>query len=488
MTVDASADLTSRLEELCRETAQAMSHHPDLAEEVAAIRDRLRSPLRLAIAGRAKAGKSTLLNALIGERVAATDAGECTLVVTWYVHGHSYGARATTKDGRDHELRLRRDDDGRTTIDLGDLAADDIDRITVTWPASVLSDLVLIDTPGLGSINNEVSRRTQAFLTPEHGHGDADAVVYLMRHVHRRDVDFFEAFADSSLAACSPANSVAMLSRADEIGAARPDALDSARRIAVRLQSDRELKRLCSEVLPLAGLLGETGATLREEEVGWLRALAAEPAEQAEAMLHSVERFVRSASSAVAPEHRVELIERLGLYGVRRSVELLGTSSAHGAVSTASELSRQLIEMSGVTELRTLIRTRFVRQASVLKARSALGSLRELARRLGERDAPSGAALDGRLDQFTSAANELESLRALTLVTAGLTKLDDDTEREAVTALDRGADAAIGRTELVELVDRWRSLAQDPVHDPATAEVCNAVAHVYEQAYVSAGW
>ena len=56
-----------------------------------------------------------------------------------------------------------------------------------------------------------------------------------------------------------------------------------------------------------------------------------------------------------------------------------------------------------------------------------------------------------------------------------------------MTALDRGADAAIGRTELVELVDRWRSLAQDPVHDPATAEVCNAVAHVYEQAYVSAG-
>jgi hypothetical protein len=155
---------------------------------------------------------------------------------------------------------------------------------------------------------------------------------------------------------------------------------------------------------------------------------------------------------------------------------------------TAGELSRRLIEMSGVTDLRTLIRARFVRQANVLKARSALGALREVARLLAERDAAAGAALDGRLDRFMAAANELESLRALTLLTAGLTKLQDVAEREALAALDRGAGTDVSRAELVELVDRWRSLAQDPVHDPATAEVCNAVAHVYEQAYVSAGW
>ena len=31
-----------------------------------------------------KAGKSTLLNAMLGERIAPTDAGECTRLVTWY--------------------------------------------------------------------------------------------------------------------------------------------------------------------------------------------------------------------------------------------------------------------------------------------------------------------------------------------------------------------------------------------------------------------
>ena len=55
-----------------------------------ATRQRLDEPLRVAIAGRVKAGKSTLLNALVGERLAATDAGECTRIVTWYRNALGY--------------------------------------------------------------------------------------------------------------------------------------------------------------------------------------------------------------------------------------------------------------------------------------------------------------------------------------------------------------------------------------------------------------
>jgi ATPase subunit of ABC transporter with duplicated ATPase domains len=51
---------------------------------------RLDEPLIVAIAGKVKAGKSTLLNALIGESLAPTDAGECTQIVTWYRNGPTY--------------------------------------------------------------------------------------------------------------------------------------------------------------------------------------------------------------------------------------------------------------------------------------------------------------------------------------------------------------------------------------------------------------
>jgi tRNA U34 5-carboxymethylaminomethyl modifying GTPase MnmE/TrmE len=57
--------------------AVAAEYHDD-AVAARQLRDhsaRLREPLRLAIAGMVKAGKSTLLNAIIGEEIAPTDAG-----------------------------------------------------------------------------------------------------------------------------------------------------------------------------------------------------------------------------------------------------------------------------------------------------------------------------------------------------------------------------------------------------------------------------
>jgi replication fork clamp-binding protein CrfC len=47
----------------------------------------LQQPLSVAVVGAVKAGKSTLVNALIGRRIAPTAATECTRVVTWYRHG-----------------------------------------------------------------------------------------------------------------------------------------------------------------------------------------------------------------------------------------------------------------------------------------------------------------------------------------------------------------------------------------------------------------
>ena len=69
------------------------------AAAVDEVRQRLTEPLRVVVAGRVKAGKSTLLNALLGERLAATDAGECTRIVTWYGKGAGYQVTAELRDG-----------------------------------------------------------------------------------------------------------------------------------------------------------------------------------------------------------------------------------------------------------------------------------------------------------------------------------------------------------------------------------------------------
>ncbi|HUG29027.1 MAG TPA: dynamin family protein, partial [Candidatus Limnocylindria bacterium] len=204
----------------------------DQEEAVVTAMRRLDEPLRVAIAGRVKAGKSTLLNALVGERLAATDAGECTRIVTWYRHALGYRVVAALRPSGSRELAFRRQE-GMLDIDLGDVQLDAIERIEVGWPSQKLGELTLIDTPGLASASEATSARTTRALLDDEadGPGEADAVLYLMRHLHRSDVQFLEAFMDRSIAHASPINAVVVLSRADEIGAARPDALDSARAV-----------------------------------------------------------------------------------------------------------------------------------------------------------------------------------------------------------------------------------------------------------------
>ncbi len=142
----------------------------------------------MAIAGKVKAGKSTLLNALVGEQVAPTDAGECTRVVTWYRDGPS-AADPAAPHGRARRPRCRcAGRDGALVIDLGGTPAERVDRLIVDWPSQSLRLATLIDTPGIASMTAENSRRTVAFLDPDDDTPtEADAVIYLMRHLHAAD-------------------------------------------------------------------------------------------------------------------------------------------------------------------------------------------------------------------------------------------------------------------------------------------------------------
>src|SRR3954447_8546347 len=219
------------------------------------VLERLDAPLRVAVAGRVKSGKSTLLNALVGERLAPTDAGECTRIVTWYQDGHTYRVDVYLRGLRPRQARFTRDD-AVLEIDLAGADPDSIDQLTVTWPSRTLRRATLIDTPGIGSLTESLSRRTWDLLTlDDEEDSPADAVLYLMKHLHAGDVDFLRAFQDTEVSRPNPINAIGVLSRADEIAVGRLDAMASARRIAARLSQEPRLRRVAQTVLPVAGLL-----------------------------------------------------------------------------------------------------------------------------------------------------------------------------------------------------------------------------------------
>ena len=487
-------DLATEVRRIAGE-ALRVARATDQEAAVAGVMRRLDEPLRVAIAGRVKAGKSTLLNALVGERLAATDAGECTRIVTWYRHALGYRVVAELRPEGSRELAFKRRD-GALDIDLGGLPLDGIERLEVGWPSQKLVELTLIDTPGLASANEATSERTtQALLDDEaDGPGDADAVLYLMRHLHRSDVGFLEAFMDRSVAHASPINAIVVLSRADEIGAARPDALDSARAVAVRYAADGRVRELASGVVPVAGLIAETGATLREAQFGWLREIAVLPEARRDHLLRSVERFRDPESNPLGEEIREELLGRLGMFGLRLAVGLL----AAGEVRTATGLSQALLERSGIRELGRILTERYAARAQALKARSALAALRAIGEDLDRRNVPDASEIVVAIDRLEASSQELALLRLLHLVLSGTVELVP-AERVEVDRLC----AAAGPGERVGLtpdaspadvreaalggIDRWRSRAASPLSDRRTIEAAEIVSRAYEEIYTAAG-
>ena len=176
---------------------------------------------------------------------------------------------------------------GALEIELGGRTAEDVERLEVSWPTSRLRDLTLIDTPGIASISTDLSARTLRVLTPEDDRPPVvDAVLYLLRHTHASDVRFLESFHDDELAHGTPMNAVGVLSRADEIGSCRLDALEVAERVAHRYQTEPRLRRLCPVIVPVAGLLGHAAVTLREPEYRALAVIAPRPAPRRRAAAH----------------------------------------------------------------------------------------------------------------------------------------------------------------------------------------------------------
>ena len=160
--------------------------------------------------------------------------------------------------------------------------------------------------------------------------------MYLMRHTHSCDVRFLESFHDDEVARGTPINTVGVLSRADEIGSSRVDAMQVADRIARRYQADPRLRRLCPIVIPVNGLLDTPQRRSREAEYADLVRIARASERGDRDVLLTADRFAASRPAiAVPPERRAQLMERLGCSASGLSVEQIRSGAATSPSASA---------------------------------------------------------------------------------------------------------------------------------------------------------
>ncbi|QFZ16553.1 GTPase domain-containing protein [Saccharothrix syringae] len=425
--------------------ADALTAYRDSPRAVAWLRghlERFDEPVRVAVAGAPRSGKSTLVGALVGEEFAPPAA------TTWYRDGPRPRALAGQ-----YEVPVGRRG-GRVVVD-----APDADRVEVEWPSRSLRDLVLVDT---------------AAGTPvEQVCAEADAVLYLTRHVHADDVRFLRTAHDHPVARAAPVSTVLVLARADEIGGGRIDALTSARQIARRYRREAAVRPLCQDVVAVSGLLAVAARTLRAEEFAALAALAALGRAELEDHLLSADRFVgEDFPVRLDPEVRRGLVDRFGVFGVR-----LTTTLIRQGFDTQVKLTGQLVQRSGLGELRDCVGACFTERRDVLKARSALLGLDVVLR---AEPRPASARLAAAAERLVASAHDFRELRLLAALHSGRTRLPGGLEAEASRLVGGlGTDLAVRlgveheptgpelRHVVLDALARWRGQAADPALDHA---------------------
>lgn len=379
-----SGPLSASVATLCDDIAGRIG--PEAGGQLRQIRNRLDEPLRVAIAGRLKAGKSTLVNALIGRRVAPTAVGECTRVVTRFRYGPADRVDVVRRDGTRHSLPL--DDDGMIPQRLG-VPAGRVAYVDVTLTSEKLREITVVDTPGLASTDTVVSARAEQAVGVSTAPFDADidadsasevaaaeAVVYVFTQAVRADdLRALDAFRDASARlASSPINALGVFGKVDTLVGGAGDPWPVAGPLAQ--QQAGLLARTVGDVVPVVGLLAETGEAgrLTAADSAALRSLAGLPADQLRLLLASVDLF-RTRPAPIGADQRERLLALLDLYGIGFALAQL---TAEPRLSTG-DLVRRLVAASGFPRLRQTLEESFRWRADAIKAGWALGRIERMA-------------------------------------------------------------------------------------------------------------
>jgi hypothetical protein len=441
---------------------------------------RLEEPVRIAVTGPWRAGKSTALNAIMGEEVAPIGADDGGRAFTWYEDGPRPRATAYPSAGPPQELVVTRSATG-LRVDLVGWRSGEIDDIVVQWPTRALRQATFIDTPPVGGPGeNGTSPVMDRVLR------DADAVLYLTRDGRDTDLRALGPVRDSAVGQAAPVNVLLVLSRADEVGGGRVDALLAARQLARRQLRDPRVGASCVESVALSGTIGLAGRVMSESDFTALAALSTVARPELDGALLSADRFVRGELSVrLDHEVRAALLDRFGLFGLR-----LATTLIRAGADSRTKLSAELIRRGGLTELRGAIARFFIDRADVLKARSALAALESLVRTVRR---PGSLDLLAAVEQILAGAHDFRELRLLAALRDARLGFPAELATEAYRLVGGGGVGLTARLGLdhdgstdqlwgaaSDALWRWQDRTEDPLLRRAQQQAARVVARSCE--------
>lgn len=392
-----------------------------LVDDMERLAGKVEQPCVVAVVGRVKAGKSSFINALLGEDLAAVGSTETTATINHFRYGTpadpSRPVRCHWRNGRTEDVDTAFLH-GLQGNDLDTLRrADGIEYLEYRLPNSFLERVTLVDTPGTGAVVDEHQQRTDDYmrlrnrLRQRHDRetrqlGDtSDAVIYLIGAVARdSDRRFLEEFAETNRKGTARAlNAIGVMAKID----LSPELMQRRHELAAKV-ADR-LKDSLNTVIPISAgmrrgldhLLEDGGAGLREL-TAILRTL---PAARCDKLL-SNEDFFLDLEDAQFPLDRRERLRGGMDWGVF-------TAIARTVAETdldADGLRAELDAVCGFGPLREVLERQFFARGELLRCHRLMNDALGLVARLRYDQIP--ALRQRERDETVRRAGFLEFVRA----------------------------------------------------------------------------
>jgi hypothetical protein len=426
--------------ELLAELCDALAARPEFRDNdallaLADMASQCRQPLRVAVTGDVSTGKSTLVNALLGQERAKVSRRETTANVTWYRHpalspGPSLGP------GHKYEAA----------------------------PFRLAERVILADTPGVNT-SSPHEQVTDAMLKgASTAVGSATVLLYLCHKTvsagAKERVDQFSRLTAGELG--RGFNVVLVGAKADEGG------IEPAE---IRANLELEAGMLGAQVVTVAQQLGVVARTtsVQPEHLKTLRIIARDRELRQDYAPNGWDMLRLGWRLRERDANEINALWNLTptTFGVVRSLSAIDS----GKIACTADLVSFWEDLSGLAALETLLE-RLADDADVLTVNAVSGRLRRLGARLGPaRALMIRERLDGLRDHPQFAQLELRAA-ALVLETCLFSDVTEQERREAIDLL-REPPPRVGAPELAR---RWRRRAALPGRSTFARRVAEIVA------------
>jgi len=331
-------------------------------------------PFTLAIVGQMRAGKSTLLNSLIGEDLAVTGVNETTATINWFKYGSKQECnkfRVNWK-GKPSELFPLQEIENWT----GDAAkATDTRSLEFYSQSKYLKEANIVDTPGTRSIIVSHEEKINDFLSNKNAAdtmkegGNADAILYVIMPVAREtDSEMLADFdKNTRIPGSSPYNSIAVVHKWEMLDANDP--FDEVKKKVVMIS--KTMKDKVSLVIPYSAPMAI--AVSRFDDKFWdslALLIKGTDYDDLEDLIEADTYFLDDDECSLSVDERKYILENYDIPW--RTLHTIIKVGMNKNLETPTKLKEYVREMSGIDLLNKELQKRFFARSKMIKMFSVL--------------------------------------------------------------------------------------------------------------------